>query len=122
MEVALRRRLEGVAHIAISQSEQTASVTFDAGGALFSPEDFRAAVAEASVEVLTITVEACGIVHDTERGRWLMAGRNRFLLRNAPLVPVGIGACVAGALYEHSAGPQLDVGSTNALPAIEEDR
>lgn len=118
----MRRRLEGVAHIAISQSEQSASVTFDARGAFFSPEDFRAAVGEASVEVLTMTIEACGIVHDTENGRWLRAGQNRFPLRNADSAPVGISACMTGALYEHSAGPQLDLGSTNALPAVEEDR
>jgi len=122
MEVALRRRLEGVAYIAISQSEQTASVTFDGEGALFSPQAFRTALAEASVELLTITIEACGIVHHNDSGRWLTAGQTRFLLRNAAAVPVGISACVTGALYEDGDAPQLDVAPINAIPSVEHDR
>jgi hypothetical protein len=60
MEVALRRRLEGVASISISQERQTAEVAFARGPHIFSPEEFRAAVGEADVEVLSFEIEACG--------------------------------------------------------------
>ena len=62
MEVALRRRLEGVARIAISQQHQTAEVAFAPGPYVFSPEEFRAAVGEAEVEVISFEIEACGHV------------------------------------------------------------
>jgi hypothetical protein len=96
MEVALRRRLEGVARIAISQQHQTAEVAFAPGPHVFSPEEFRAAVGEAEVEVISFEIEACGHVEPGAPGaqgaqgaagaagapgaRWFVAGANRFLL------------------------------------------
>jgi hypothetical protein len=99
MEVALRRRLEGVATIAISQAHQTAEVTFAPGRRVFSPEEFRAAVGEAEVEVVEFEIEACGNVISgassassassasgasgagaAQPERWFVAGANRFVL------------------------------------------
>ena len=80
MDVALRRRLAGVAHIAISQEQQRAEVAFGPDARAFSPGAFREAVAEADVEVLRFVVEACGtVVQDGER-QWLLAGADRFAL------------------------------------------
>ena len=124
MEVALRRRLEGVASISISQQRQTAEVTFAHGPHIFSPEEFRAAVGEANVEVLSFEIEACGRVGPGALGapgaqgaqgaqgagapgagapgaqsaaRWFVAGPNRFLLSGE--FPSGADTiCISGAL------------------------
>jgi hypothetical protein len=62
MELALRRRLEGVVDVSISQRDQTAAVTFAPGTLIFSASEFRAAIAEADVTVLTIDMEVCGSI------------------------------------------------------------
>jgi hypothetical protein len=114
MEVALRRRLEGVARIAISQQHQTAEVAFAPGPHVFSPEEFRAAVAEAEVEVISFEIEACGHVESglpAEAGsntaakggasglRWFVAGRNRFLL-SGELSSGGDQRCISAVFDE----------------------
>jgi hypothetical protein len=77
MEVALRRRLAGVAAVSISQRYQTAQVTFVPGTTMFSPAAFRAAVAEADVEILSLDLTVCGAV-DTDNGlRFRRVARSR---------------------------------------------
>jgi len=80
MEVALRRRLEGVASISISQARQTAEVGFSSTPHSFSASAFREAVGEADVEVVTLEVDVCGVVVPERERRWLVAGPDRFLL------------------------------------------
>jgi hypothetical protein len=64
MEVALRRRLAGVIDVAISQSQQTAVVTFAPGTRHFSAAAFRSAIAEASVDVVSLEIDVCGFIRD----------------------------------------------------------
>jgi hypothetical protein len=85
MEVALRRRLEGVASISISQQHQTAEVVFAPGPHGFSAREFRAAVAEAGVEVVRFEIEACGRVEEDSGTRWFVAGPHRFVLSDGPM-------------------------------------
>jgi hypothetical protein len=114
MEVALHRRLEGVAHIAISQSRQTVEVAFAPGPYAFSPAAFREAVDEAGVEVLSFRIEACGVIEQEDGVRWLAAGRNRFLLAEAVVVG-GAGltdgevVCVSGSLEDRSRPGRLEI-------------
>jgi len=68
MEVALRRRLEGVATVAISQQHQTAEVRFAPGPHVFSAAEFRAAAGEADVEVVSFAIEACGRMEAGDTG------------------------------------------------------
>jgi hypothetical protein len=82
MEVALRRRLEGVAGISISQARQTAEVDFLPTPHAFSATAFRDAVGEADVEVVTLEVDVCGVIVQEQERRWLVAGPDRFLLAN----------------------------------------
>ena len=82
MEVALRRRLEGVASISISQARQTAEVDFLPTPRAFSATAFREAVGEADVEVVALEVDVCGVVVQDQERRWLVAGPDRFLLAN----------------------------------------
>ena len=105
MEAALRRRLEGVVDVQISQRGQTASVTFGSG-ARFTPGAFSDAVAEAGVEVLRLTVDACGATVRDDHGQWLSAGPHRFLLGSP--VPQAATVCVSGWLQEHGDDWRLD--------------
>jgi hypothetical protein len=106
MELALRRRLEGVATVFISQREQTAAVVFAAGQHLFSPGEFRAAVGEADVEVISFEIEACGRVEEDGTTQWFVAGPNRFILVEGSS---GLRtACIAAALQDGRKPPELD--------------
>jgi hypothetical protein len=100
MEVALRRRLAGVADVSISQSQQTAAVTFVSGTHEFSAAAFREAVAEADVEVLSLEVDVCGVI-DAENVLRSVGDVNRPLVRlqggNALSASV---VCVSGRLDE----------------------
>ena len=113
MEVALRRRLDGVADISISQREQTAEVTFGDGDYAFSPDAFRKAVGEAGVVVLQFRIDACGAVRDEGQQRWLVAGKNRWLLKSGAAtpaaLPVGQPLCVSGRLDDRAEPPTVEV-------------
>jgi hypothetical protein len=101
MEVALRRRLDGVAGIAISQARQTAEVEFAATPHTFSATAFREAVAEADVEVLRFELAVCGVVAEEAGRRWLAGGTDRFLLADGEWSP-GQHVCVTGHLGDGS--------------------
>lgn len=109
MEVALRGRLEGVAEISISQSRQTTVVNFARGAHAFSPVAFRDAVDEAGVEVLTFHIEACGVIEQNDSQRWLVAGKNRFLLVEGEPAPAGRTLCVSGRLDDRSRPLRLTI-------------
>jgi hypothetical protein len=102
IEVALHRRLEGVATVAISQSRQTVVAEFADGRRPFSPSVFRAAVDESGVEVLTFQIDACGVIEQKESQRWLIAGENRFLLEEGGTAPVEAPVCVSGRLNDRA--------------------
>ena len=115
MDVALRRRLDGVAHISISQGAQTAQVDFVAEPHGFSPAAFREAVGEAEVEVLDFEVDVCGVVALDSDRHWLTAGTDRFLLAGGEW-PLGRPVCVTGALVEGSGPSQFMIEGVRAIP------
>lgn len=96
MDMALRRRLAGVADIRISQEQQTAEVTFRAGASAFSPDEFRAAVKEAEVDVVGFDIEACGRFETDGASHWFVAGSNRFVIGESPSNPTGASCLSAG--------------------------
>ena len=102
MEVALRRRLAGVAGISISQEHQRAEVTFVPGPQAFSPAAFREAVSEAEVEVLRFVVDACGIIVQEDGRQWLVAGADRFAL-SVPGGTAGQERCLSAPLDDATA-------------------
>jgi hypothetical protein len=109
MEVALRRRLAGVADVSISQSQQTAAVTFVSGTHEFSAAAFREAVAEADVEVLSLEVEVCGVI-DAENVLSSVGEVKRPLvrLRGENALPESA-ACVSGRLNDRVEPYELHV-------------
>jgi hypothetical protein len=111
MEVALRSRLDGVSNVAISQTDQMATVEFTPGAGPFAPETMREAIKESNVEVLALKVDACGVVEEQGNQRWLAAGANRLLLENAEAAPAGPIVCVSGTLDDRSEPYRLEVAS-----------
>jgi hypothetical protein len=113
MEVALRRRLSGVAEISISQSQQTTIVTFARGRHAFSPVEFRRALSEADVEVLRMEIDLCGAIEQRTGQLWMtIAGMHVVLRGHAPADGIG---CVTGQLNDRVEPHVLEV--TRADPA-----
>ena len=114
MEVALRRRLAGVAEVSISQSQQTAAVTFVSGTRAFSAAAFRDAVAEADVDVVRLDVDVCGLVDDQHVLRSSPDGKLPFVKLRGGNAQPGSTICVTGRLDEDLQPPELQV--TKLMP------
>jgi hypothetical protein len=100
MELALRQRLEGVATVSISETAQTTEVIFAPGDHPFSFDTFKAALKQADVEVVTMEVDACGVVQRAADGHRLSAGTIEFVLQNGPELFDGKALCVAGRVQQ----------------------
>ena len=107
MEMALRRRLAGVAEVRISQEKQTAEVRFAPGPHNFNAAEFRAAVGEAEVEVLRFEIDVCGHVEKDGGSTWFVAGPNRFDWP-APVPAPTAGRCVSAALDDRVAPGRIE--------------
>ena len=95
----LRRRLEGVVGVSISQGDQTITVEF--AGGVFQPLMFRDAVAEAGLDILALRIDTCGTIEERADQYWLIAGQNQFALADSPDAPIGQ-LCASGALDDLS--------------------
>lgn len=115
VEVALRQRLEGVETVKISESAQTAEVIFAPGGHAFSLDAFSLALRQSDVEIVTLEVEACGVIAGEQGERRLQAGKTEFVLTKAEAVP-GTAVCVAGRLEEPSHPMRLAVIRMHPAP------
>jgi hypothetical protein len=111
MELALRQRLEGVATISISESQQTTEVVFEPGDHPFSFDLFREALRQADVEVVTMDVDACGVVEREAGELRLRAGRTQFVIPNGEQTPAGSAVCVSGRVDEADGRARLALTS-----------
>ena len=116
MEFSLRRRLEGVASISISQSRQTVDVIFADGRSAFSAGAFREALAETGIEVVALQLDACGAIERKNGQHWLVAGNNRFLVESAAPATIGRHVCVLGPLDDRSAPYRLTGNTAEFAP------
>ena len=114
MEIALRQRLEGVATISISESDQTTEVVFEPGDHPFSFDLFRQALRQADVEVVTMEVDACGVVEREAGELRLRAGRTHFVMPNGDQPAVGSAVCVSGRVDEANGHARL--APTSVVP------
>lgn len=109
MEVALRRRLAGVADVSISQSRQTVNVSFVPGTFVFSAAAFREAVAEAEVEVLALEAQVCGVVAEDGVLRPLSAREPPLVRLHGRPSQTGDAICVAGRLDDAAVPYVLEI-------------
>lgn len=116
IEVALRQRLEGVESVKISESAQTAEVTFAPGGHAFSREVFSLALRQSAVEIVTLDVEACGVIAGEQGERRLQAGKTEFVLTKAGEAAPGTAVCVEGRLEEGADPMRLIVSRMGPAP------
>ena len=106
----MRRRLAGVAEVSISQSQQTATVTFVSGTPAFSPAVFRDAVAEAEVDVVSLEVDVCGVVDHQSVLRSSSGGHQRpFVRLRGSTADAGSSVCITGRLDGRPELPELEV-------------
>ena len=115
MEVALRRRLEGVADVSISQSQQTAVVRFRPRTYRFSAAAFRDAVAEADVTVVTVQLEVCGMLDEENVMRSSTNFGTTFVRIRGDAPTVGP-ACLTGMLDEHANPHELELTTRADAP------
>jgi len=94
MEIALKR-LDGVDRVAISMERQAFVVLYKPN-ASFDPDGIRDAVGKAEVDVVRFQIQARGRVSVEGNKRFLVAGKNRFLLVNSPPMPTGTLLLVGG--------------------------
>lgn len=105
----MRRRLAGVTDVSISQHEQTAAVTFVPGTRVFSAADFRSAIADAGVTVLTIEVDVCGAITTGTVLRVSSAdGAPTLQLRGDHAMPDG-SVCITGRLNDATQPYELEI-------------
>jgi hypothetical protein len=74
------------------------------GRGVFEPTQFRDALADVGLDVLTFQIETCGVIERNEQQHWFLAGENRFALENARNDPSGQMLCASGWLND-SASP-----------------
>ncbi len=115
LEVALRQRLDGVTGVSISETNQTTEVTFRPGTDAFSARTFRDAHRQAQVEIVTMRMDACGLVESGAAERRLRAGATELLLDGEHAPVEGGRVCVSGTVREDGDRMRLDV--TNSTPA-----
>ena len=105
----MRRRLAGVAEVSISQSEQTAAVRFAPGTRTFSAAEFRAAVAEADVEVIALEANICGVLNEAQELRSRTDDDHLLVRLRGGDAGVGTSICATGRLDDRAQPYELQV-------------
>ena len=109
LEASLKKQYKTSA-IAVDDDKDTATVQF-AKGEDFSPAAFQDAVERVRMRVVTLRVQACGLVDEADGAKWMTAGANRFRLRSERDVPVGKTICADGSLDTSSAPATFQVSA-----------
>lgn len=96
--------------IDVDDEKDTATVQF-AKGENFSPAAFQDAVERVRMRVVTLRVQACGLVDEADGAKWMTAGANRFRLRGDRDVPAGKNICADGSLDTSSTPPTFQISA-----------
>ena len=115
LEVALRQRLDGVAGVSISESNQTTEVSLRPGRDPFSPRMLREAHRQAEVDIVTMHLDACGFVESTGAERRLRAGATELVLAGEHNATTGSRVCVSGTVRDE--GDPIELFVTKSEPA-----
>ena len=96
LQASLKRQYQTSA-INVDDEKDTATVQF-AKGEDFSAAAFQDAVERVRMRVVTLRLQACGLVEQGDGAKWMTAGQNRFRLRSDQDLPVGKTICADGSL------------------------
>jgi hypothetical protein len=94
----------------VDDEKDTASVRF-AKGEAFSPAAFQDAVEQVRMRVVSLRVQACGVVEQDNGEKWMQAGTNRFRLQGDAALPVGRNICADGTLDTRAAPSTFEVSA-----------
>ena len=72
---------------------------------------FQDAVERVRMRVVTLRVQACGLVDEADGAKWMTAGANRFRLRGDRDVPAGKNICADGSLDTSSTPPTFQISA-----------
>jgi hypothetical protein len=97
LTASLRRHFDKAAAIEVDDDRDTATVRFDPQQE-FTPAAFQDAVAEVRMQVVDLSVEACGRLEPKGSQRWMTAGSNRFLVESDRQLPIDQPVCLRGRL------------------------
>lgn len=103
LQASLKRQYQASA-INVDDDKDTATVQF-AKGEDFSAAAFTDAVERVRMRVVTLRIQACGVVTEADGAKWMTAGTNRFRILSDRDVPLGKTIC---------ADCSLDTSSTPA--------
>lgn len=109
LQASLKKQYQTSA-IAVDDDKDTATVQF-AKGEEFSPAAFQDAVERVRMRVVTLRLQACGVVDEADGAKWMTAGANRFRLRSERDVPVGKTICADGSLDTGSAPATFQISA-----------
>jgi hypothetical protein len=109
LKASLKRQYDKSA-IDVDDEKDTATIQFAADESFSAPE-FRAAVERVRMRVVTVRMQACGTVDSADGGRWLTAGRSRFLVHSDRELPLKQPLCADGTLDTHADPATLQVSA-----------
>jgi len=105
------RRLAGVDQVRISLKTESIMLTYSPG-ATFDPKAIRKVLEPLKVGVVQFQIGARGQAVENGGKRFLIAGRDKFVLLDAidsPTVPLGIPVRVEGILFDRATPKELKV-------------
>ena len=115
------KRLPSISKVTISISKEAVMVSYKPGSS-FQPAELRDVLKKTDVGVTQIQISARGRVEEQAGKRFLVAGKDRFLLTpspNTPALPAGSSVAVEGIVNDKPAPPapmELRVMTFKVLP------
>jgi hypothetical protein len=112
------RRLAGVDKVKISLSTEAIMLTYRPG-ATFDPEAIRKILEPLKVGIVQFQIGARGQVLENGGKRFLIAGRDKFVLLDAidsPPLPLKVPVRIEGILFDHASPRELKVLKVLSTP------
>lgn len=109
LQASLRRQYQTSA-INVDDEKDTATIRF-AKGEDFSAAAFQDAVERVRMRVVTLRVQACGLVDESGGAKWMTAGSNRYRLQSDQDVPAGKTICADGTLDTRSSPATFQISA-----------
>jgi hypothetical protein len=110
LTASLRRHFDKALAVDVDDEHDTATVRFDAGQE-FSAAAFHEAATQVRMAVREFRIQACRRIEANGNERWLVAGRNRFLVHSDRDMPVDVPLCLDGSFDSRQDPATLEVST-----------